>query len=114
MLATLLNGTFDHSASAVHMLIAMQSTSACAAVFAACVRQLIGEDQPCRPHARVTAYCADAHRFVAVDPLTIIPVVALFAADQLPAAIPGSAVAVCPPLVGVGRGVRIRAAELRL
>jgi hypothetical protein len=49
-----------------------------------------------------------------VTPLTIIPVVAPFAADQLPAAIPGSAIAVCPPLVGVDRGVGVRAAELRL
>ena len=46
--------------------------------------------------------------------LTIVPVVTPLLAGQLPAAMPGSAVAVCPPLVSVSGGVGVRAAELRL
>ena len=60
------------------------------------------------------ACCACNKRLSSVTPLTIIPVVPPLLADQLPAAIPGSAVAVPPPLVCVGRGVGVRAAELRL
>ena len=49
-----------------------------------------------------------------MTPLTIVPVVPPLPAEQLPAAVLGSAVAVCPPLVGVYGGVGVCAAELRL